>query len=89
MKEYEYVLSIEGMMCGMCESHINNQIRNNFPIKKVTSSRFKKETVIISKEPLDETKIEDVIHQTGYTYKGMKKAIYEKNGIFSKRVKIG
>ena len=28
-------LGIEGMMCGMCESHINNAIRNNFKVKKL------------------------------------------------------
>ena len=34
-------LGIEGMMCGMCESHINNAIRNNFKVKKVSSSKNK------------------------------------------------
>ena len=28
-------LGIEGMMCGMCESHINNAIRNNFKVKRL------------------------------------------------------
>lgn len=31
-------LKIDGMMCGMCESHVNDAIRNAFPVKKVTSS---------------------------------------------------
>ena len=31
-------LKIDGMMCGMCESHMNDVIRKNFKIKKVTSS---------------------------------------------------
>lgn len=29
-------LKIDGMMCGMCESHVNDAIRNAFPVKKVT-----------------------------------------------------
>lgn len=42
------VLKIEGMICGMCEAHINDMIRRNFDIKKVTSSHKKNLTVIIS-----------------------------------------
>ena len=29
-------LKIDGMMCGMCESHMNDVIRKNFKIKKIT-----------------------------------------------------
>ena len=32
-------LKIDGMMCGMCESHINDAIRKEFPVKKVTATR--------------------------------------------------
>ena len=31
-------LKIDGMMCGMCEAHMNDVIRKNFKVKKVTSS---------------------------------------------------
>ena len=31
-------MGIDGMMCGMCESHINDAIRREFKVKKVTSS---------------------------------------------------
>ncbi len=41
-------LGIDGMMCGMCESHMNDAIRNNFDVKKVTSSHSKKQTEVIS-----------------------------------------
>ena len=47
-------LGIDGMMCGMCESHMNDAIRNNFDVKKVTSSHSKKQTEVISEEALDE-----------------------------------
>ena len=43
------VLNIDGMMCGMCESHMNDLMRNKFNVKKVTSSAKKGETVVISK----------------------------------------
>ena len=28
-------LKIDGMMCGMCEAHMNDVIRKNFKVKKV------------------------------------------------------
>ena len=27
-------VKIDGMMCGMCESHVNDAIRRAFPVKK-------------------------------------------------------
>ena len=62
-------LKIDGMMCGMCESHVNDAIRNAFPVKKVTSSHSKGETVIISVEALSEDKIREVMQPTGYELK--------------------
>ena len=50
----ETILKVDGMACGMCESHINDTVRNRFPVQKVTSSHTKGETVILSPEPLDE-----------------------------------
>ncbi len=32
------IIKIEGMMCGMCEAHINDAIRAAFPVKEVSSS---------------------------------------------------
>ena len=62
-------LKIDGMMCGMCESHVNDAIRNAFPVKKVTSSHSKGETVIISEEALSADKIREVMQPTGYELK--------------------
>ena len=28
---YQITLNIDGMMCGMCESHINDAVRTAFP----------------------------------------------------------
>ena len=57
-------LGIDGMMCGMCESHMNDAIRNNFDVKKVTSSHSKKQTEVISEEALDEGKLKEVVEKT-------------------------
>ena len=41
-------VGIEGMACGMCETHINEAVRKAFQVKKVTSSHTKKQTVILA-----------------------------------------
>lgn len=76
-------LKIDGMMCGMCESHVNDAIRNAFEVKKVTSSHSKGETVIVSEEPLDNDRIEETIKSTGYTLKGVETEPYKKEGLLS------
>ena len=58
---FETVIRIDGMMCGMCESHVNEQIRNAFSVKKVTSSHAKGETIILTDEELDEKKLKEII----------------------------
>lgn len=60
------ILNIDGMMCGMCESHMNDLMRNKFNVKKVTSSAKKGETVVISKEELDIRQVEKEIEGIGY-----------------------
>ena len=47
------VLKIDGMMCGMCESHMNDVVRKSCSPKKVNSSAKNGETVVISEAPLD------------------------------------
>ena len=57
----ETILKVDGMACGMCESHINDTVRNKFSVQKVTSSHTKGETVILSEQPLDEQALRDAI----------------------------
>lgn len=75
-------LKVDGMMCGMCESHVNDAVRRAFPVKKVTSSHSKGETVIISEADIDESALRTVIGATGYEIKSVTKAPYEKKGLF-------
>lgn len=79
----KYILKINGMMCGMCEAHINEAIRAAFNVKKVSSSHSKGETVIITKAPLDEARLADTVGGTGYTLVSVKDELYEKKGFFS------
>ena len=73
-------MGIDGMMCGMCESHINDAIRREFKVKKVTSSHTKKQTVILTEKPLDEEKLRKVIDDTGYKVTSIETAEEEKKG---------
>lgn len=73
-------LKIDGMMCGMCESHINDTIRKNFAVKKVTSSHSKGKTEIIAEKPIPEEDLRKAIGDTGYTLDDMQIEAYEKKG---------
>lgn len=77
------VLNIDGMMCGMCESHMNDLMRNKFNVKKVTSSAKKGEKVVISKDELDMSQVEKEIGDIGYKLISHTTEPYEKKGLFS------
>ena len=74
------VVGIDGMMCGMCEAHMNDAIRKEFDVKSVASSRSKKQAEIISENELDAAKLEKVVADTGYTFTGVTSEPYEKKG---------
>lgn len=59
-------LNVEGMMCSMCEAHINDIVRKNSNVKKVKSNRKKNETIIIKNDDFDIDKIIDEINKSGY-----------------------
>ena len=75
-------VKVDGMMCGMCESHVNDAVRKAFPVKKVTSSHGKGETVILTENDIDETALRSAINATGYEVKAVSKEPYEKKGLF-------
>lgn len=79
------ILSVEGMACGMCESHVNDAVRNAFAVKKVSSSFKKGETEIVSEAPLDETALRGAIEATGYRVLSCRTEPYEKRGLFGRR----
>ena len=82
MNMIKTIVSVDGMACGMCEAHINDAIRAAFPVKKVTSSRAKKETVILSDESLDHQAVKRAIADAGYTPLSVTEEAAEKKGLF-------
>ena len=76
------VLKIDGMMCGMCEAHMNDLIRKNFKVKKVTSSSKDGEKLIISDAELDIPWAKKQIKDIGYELVDYTSEPYEKKGLF-------
>lgn len=60
-------LKIDGMMCGMCEAHMNDTIRRVVPdAKKVKSSHKKGITSFESPEAVSEEVLKNAVDETGY-----------------------
>lgn len=76
----ETILKVQGMMCGMCESHINEVVRKTAQVSKVSSSHTRGETVIVSDQALDIETLKQAIAATGYTVTGAETRPYEKKG---------
>ena len=64
-------VGVDGMMCGMCESHVNDAVRNAIEVKKVSSSHKKGTTEILTEQPVDEEKVKAAIEATGYKVLGI------------------
>lgn len=73
-------VKIDGMMCGMCESHVNDAVRKALKVEKVSSSHKRGETVIISQDAISDDDVRAAIEPTGYTVKGVASEPYEKKG---------
>ena len=75
-------LRIDGMACTMCESHVNDAVRKEADVSKVSSSFKKGITEIISAEPLDEKTLCESIEKTGYRVLSAATEPYEKKKLF-------
>ena len=80
----ETIVKVDGMMCGMCEGHINDAIRSHFQVKKVSSSHSKGQTVIRSQEALDQEQLRQVIDATGYKVLDVVSRPVEKRGLLGR-----
>lgn len=73
---------IDGMMCSMCESHVNDAVRKSLAVKKVTSSHKKGQTVILSEEGVTKEQLESALEGTGYKVLSVSTEDYVKKGFF-------
>ena len=77
----EYVFSVEGMRCGMCEAHVNDAVRKVADAKKVESSHSKNTTPVVA-ENLDVERVKTAIAAEGYTVGEVTVKEVEKKGLF-------
>lgn len=79
-------LKIDGMMCSMCQAHINDVIRKTVPgAKKVTSSHTKGEASFLTEEAVDEARLKEAVAATGYECLAVTTEPYEKKGWFGRK----
>ncbi len=83
---YETKANIDGMMCSMCTSHVNDAIRQNFNVKSVKATlKNNGETTILSSSPIDEEKLREALGNLGYRLTGFEMKETEekkKKGLF-------
>lgn len=74
----QITVKIDGMMCGMCESHVNEAIRQAFPVKKVMSSHSKGETVILTEVLMTQEQLQAALAAMGYQVLDLTAVPYQK-----------
>ena len=79
----EITLKVEGMQCGMCESHVNDAERKAANVKKVMSSHTAGKTVVVCEDNIDVEVIKNAIQKDGYNVGDVEVKPYEKKGLFS------
>lgn len=79
----EYTLGVDGMKCGMCESHVNDVVRKVEGVKKVTSSHMKNNCVIVMEEACSKDAIKEAITKQGYRILSEEEKPYVKKTLFS------
>ncbi len=79
---YKIILSVDGMMCKMCEAHVNDAINKAFENAKVTSSHQDKKTVVLSKYQIDKEKLKTVVESQGFIVKEIIIEEQKKKGLF-------
>ena len=82
---FKTTTKIDGMMCGMCEAHVNEALRSKLSVKKISSSHKKGETVIISESAFTAEQIAAALDGSGYKVLSAQSEPYEKKGLFSRK----
>ena len=75
-------IKINGIMCNNCVAHINETIKNEFDINKVTTSKDSGTSEVISDNELSEEKLREVISREGYEVTEVTSEPYEKKRLF-------
>ena len=80
-------VKVGGMMCGMCETHVQEAIRKTLPeSSKVKADRKKDMVEFITPTPPDEEALKKAIESIGYEYGGMESEEAGEEGGFLKKL---
>lgn len=78
-------ITVEGMMCGMCEAHVNDVLRKIPGVRKASSSRARKQAVVECEETVSDEMLLEAIQATGYQASDVCPMPDEKRGLFGRR----
>ena len=78
----EWIIRVDGMMCSMCEAHVNDAIRRHVSVKKVASSHRKGEVRVVADAATDEEQIFASIKSVGYRVLGYEARPYKRRRLF-------
>ena len=78
-------LEVEGMRCGMCETHVNDVVRRMDGVKEVRSSHAKGRTEVIAEDGVNIELIKEAIAKQGYGVGRIETEPYVKRGLFSRK----
>ena len=59
-------MKIDGMMCGMCESHVNDAIRSNLNVRKLKTSHSTGLSEFLTNDVVSDESLKKIIEKTGY-----------------------
>ncbi|MCD8158271.1 MAG: cation transporter [Clostridiales bacterium] len=80
----QIILGVDGMMCSMCEAHVNEAVQMVMDVEKVTSSHSKNQIVIIAENEPNPEKLKAAINSTGYKMTSYECKPYKKKFFFGK-----
>lgn len=83
----EFTVQVNKMMCGMCEKHVNEAVKNLEKVKSVESSHTNNQTVIIAEDDFDVQTAVAAIVSLGYEVGEIQQKPYCKKSIFDKLFK--
>ncbi len=82
------VITVEGMMCGMCEAHVAEALRKVPGVENAKADRSKKQAVVTCGAEVSDEALLKAVADTGYEASDVREqAEPEKKGLFGFRKK--
>lgn len=81
------VITVEGMMCGMCEAHVAEALRKVPGVEKAKADRSKREARVECGPDVSDEALLAAIANTGYDASNVREAEPKKKGLFGLKKK--